>query len=93
MSEQPKPPFTPEEAEISRLIAEAHNLFCKLESQHPDEGREWCDAIHNLQNVLGWRVLRREFPFDFPIAYAGGIYVNPKLAYPDMTVELKNPTT
>jgi len=56
-----KGPFTPEEEEISKLIVEAHNKFMELESTHSSEHEDWVSGIHALQNVLGWRVLRRDY--------------------------------
>jgi hypothetical protein len=43
-------------------ITELHTNFMKLERTHPDEAREWINAIHQLQNVIGWRILRRDYP-------------------------------
>lgn len=61
-----KEPFTPEEKEIMSLIVEAHNKFLELERTHPMEMTEWVDSIHRLQDLLGARVLRRDYPETFP---------------------------
>ncbi len=58
-------PYTPQEREIMNLIVKAHNLFIKEPTTHPDEMRQWVDGIHALQNVLGWRILRRDYPNEF----------------------------
>lgn len=57
-----KKPFTREEKEIMDLIVEAHNKFTELKSTHPSDIIEWIDGMHKLQNVLGGRVLRRDYP-------------------------------
>jgi hypothetical protein len=59
-------PFTKAEGEIMSLIVEAHNKFSALERTHPMEITEWVDAIHRLQDLLGSRVLRRDYPKTFP---------------------------
>ncbi len=65
MEEETKRPFTAQEQEIMDLIVKSHNLFVKLERQHPNEITEWVKCIHDLQNILGWRILRRDYPNDF----------------------------
>lgn len=62
---RPESAFSSSEKKVMNLITDAHNEFVKLSSTHPDEMREWVDGIHALQNVLGWRVLRRDYPNDF----------------------------
>jgi hypothetical protein len=41
---------------------DANDLFVNLEREHPTEGREWAEAIHKLQYLLGMRSLRRDYP-------------------------------
>lgn len=48
------------------LIVKAHNLFSQLETTHFTEMQEWVDAIHQLQHILGMRILRRDYPKVFP---------------------------
>lgn len=55
-------PFTDDEAKVMQHLLEAHQAFILLETTHPDEVREWADGVHTLQNLLGWRVLRRAYP-------------------------------
>jgi hypothetical protein len=55
--------FTSEEQIIMDLIIEAHNLYSKLEKQHPSDLQEWSNSLHQLQQLLGMRILRRDiFP-------------------------------
>ena len=63
---QMKQPFSQDEQAAMDLLVQAHAAFCKLESQHPNEAKEWAQGIHACQNVLGWRVLRRDYPDQFP---------------------------
>lgn len=61
-----KNPFTEKEKIVNEKLMEAFNIFSSLDSQHPDEKREFCDAIHIAQNILAWRILRRDYPKQFP---------------------------
>ena len=58
-------PFTEEEKEIMDLLVQAHNKFVKLNPTHPSDVSDWVNSIHGLQNVLGGRVLRRDYPETF----------------------------
>ncbi len=60
-----KNPFTEKEQKISDLLSEAHNFFIELERTHPMEISEWVSSIHKLQDLLGARVLRRDYPETF----------------------------
>lgn len=60
-----KNPYTKDEKKIMDLLVEAHDRFNKMKRTHPDEMREWVVGIHSLQNVLGWRILRRDYPDEF----------------------------
>ena len=60
-------PYTKIEKEVADNLIKAWNSFCKLERQHTDEIRYFCDGIHNCQSVLGMRILRREYPSVYPI--------------------------
>lgn len=59
-------PFTIEEEEIMRFLTMAHNNFIKLERTHPQEIDEWITSVHRLQDLLGMRILRRDYPETFP---------------------------
>ena len=62
-----KEPYTKIEKEIADNLVKAWNSFCKLERQHPDETRYFCDGIYKCQSVLGMRILRRDYPNVYPI--------------------------
>jgi hypothetical protein len=55
-------PFTKEEEEVMGLLIKAHTLFANLPETHPMEKQEWVLSFHKLQDILGSRVLRRDYP-------------------------------
>ena len=57
-----KNPFTKGEKKIMNTLIKAHNEFSKLEKTHPNEMNDWLCAFHKLQDLLGSRVLRRDYP-------------------------------
>jgi len=60
-----KKPFTDKEQKIMDLLVEAHNNFIELDITHPTEKNEWVSNFHKLQDLLGARVLRRDYPETF----------------------------
>jgi hypothetical protein len=58
-------PFTEKEQKIIDLLVEAHNNFIELDRTHPMEITEWVGSFHKLQDLLGARVLRRDYPETF----------------------------
>ena len=60
-----KKPFTDKEQKIVNLLVEAHNNFIELNRTHPTEMTEWINNFHKLQDLLGARVLRRDYPETF----------------------------
>lgn len=58
--------FTDKEQKIMNLLVEAHNNFLTLDQTHPTETIDWMNGIHKLQDLLGCRVLRRDYPEIFP---------------------------
>jgi len=60
-----KKPFTDKEQKIMDLLVEAHNNFIELDKTHPMEITEWVSNLHKLQDLLGARVLRRDYPETF----------------------------
>ena len=60
-----KEPFTKQEKEIMDLLVEAHNKFMNLQLTHDNELSEWILNFHRLQDLLGARVLRRDYPETF----------------------------
>ncbi len=64
--EEEKQPFTEQEQKIMDLLVEAHNKFIELETTHLMETTEWVSSLHKLQDLLGARILRRDYPNFFP---------------------------
>jgi hypothetical protein len=60
-----KKPFTDKEQKVMDLLTEAHNNFIELDRTHPMEITEWVSNFHKLQDLLGARVLRRDYPGTF----------------------------
>jgi len=59
--------LTEEEQIIMNHLADAWNGFMKLEKQHPCENIDFMSGIHQLQRIIGMRILRREHSDIFPI--------------------------
>lgn len=61
---QPNSPFTQQEETIMSKIVEVNSLFNCLPATygHPSEGDNWVDAVHDLQNILMYRALKRLYP-------------------------------
>tara|TARA_R110000824_G_scaffold378206_1_gene569698 strand:- start:56 stop:250 length:195 start_codon:yes stop_codon:yes gene_type:complete len=58
-------PFTNKEQKIMNLLVEAHHNFIELDRTHSMEITEWVSNFHKLQDLLGARVLRRDYPKTF----------------------------
>lgn len=74
MSEASKPRpdgFTEDEGVVADHLCAAVNAFAKLPRQHPDEARDFCDAIRRLQDLMVVRIVRRDYPLGWP-TYADG---------------------
>jgi hypothetical protein len=54
--------LTSEENEISKLIVDVWDKFTELKQTHLSDIEDVQKAIHQLQNVLGMRTLRRLYP-------------------------------
>jgi len=57
-----KKPFKKKEEKVMNLLIKAHNEFLKLKRTHPSELQEWIAGIHQVQNTLIQRILRRDYP-------------------------------
>ncbi|GEP52368.1 hypothetical protein FNO01nite_30400 [Flavobacterium noncentrifugens] len=55
-----------EEARITKLLTDAHNAFVVLEMTHPSDINDWVNGIHELQKIIGMRILRRDYPETYP---------------------------
>lgn len=54
--------MTDQEKLVISALCLAHNEFVKLPTQHPDDAREWTDAIHRAQQIIMSRVAVRGNP-------------------------------
>lgn len=54
------------EKELLDDITKIHHKYCKLPPTHPRDGEEWERAIHDLQKLIGMRMLRELRPEIFP---------------------------
>jgi len=56
-----------QEEKVLKLLVECWNEFIKLDSQHPDEMRDFCNGVHRCQDIIGMRFARNSRPDLFPI--------------------------
>ena len=56
-----------QEEKVLKLLAICWNEFVKLDTQHPDERRDFCNGIHRCRDILGMRFARDSRPDLFPI--------------------------
>lgn len=54
--------LTEEEHEIMMLLMRAWSKFLHLPSNRLDHQEQFRDAIHQMQQILGMRVLERDYP-------------------------------
>lgn len=59
--------LTDAEGRVMDALCEAANGFSELPVQHPDEPRDFCDAIHRAQDLLAIRIARRHYPKGWPV--------------------------
>ena len=55
------------EEELLKMLCECWNKFKELESQHPSETDDFCNGIHECQDVIALRFARKYRPDIFPI--------------------------
>ena len=60
-------PCTENERRIMDNLAEAFNIFLKMEQTHPSHMSEFVEGIHRCQNVIIHRVVQRDHPDFFPV--------------------------
>ena len=63
--------LTIEEGIIMDNLVDAWNAFIKLPQTHPCEKEDFMNGIHQCQNTLCMRVLRRDYPEGYPIYKKG----------------------
>lgn len=56
--------FTEEEKKTIQLSADLWNSFVALPEQHPSDRVDFCNAIHTIQRILGWRPMMRKGHLD-----------------------------
>ena len=56
-----------QEEKVLRMLADCWNEFVKLDRQHPDEQRDFCDGIHKCQYIIGMRFARENRSDLFPV--------------------------
>jgi len=54
--------LTEQEQLIMDKLSDCHKEILKLELQHPNELQEFVDGIHQIQSIIGLRVIRRCYP-------------------------------
>ncbi len=59
-------PYIETEEKIMEHLAEAYNLFIKLEQTHPSHNRDFSDGIHKAQDLILHRICQRDYPNYFP---------------------------
>jgi hypothetical protein len=58
--------LTEQEGKVMDNLVNAWNEFTKLEKTHPSETNDFMNAIHQCQNTLCMRILRRDYPKGYP---------------------------
>ena len=56
--------FTEEEKKAISLSADLWDAFIALPEQHPDDTKDFRDAIHTIQRIPGWRPMMRKGMLD-----------------------------
>lgn len=54
------------EEEVVACLMEAVDAYAELDVQHPEDEREFIQAIHAAQHIIAVRVARRLFPEGWP---------------------------
>lgn len=63
--------FTETESQCHDLLMDCYRSFLSLPREHPDEMREFVDAVHKIQGVLSMRIVRRAYPQYWPVRKGG----------------------
>jgi hypothetical protein len=54
--------LTESESKCHQHLQNCYGEFLELERQHPDEMRDFVDAVHRIQDLLTIRICRRQYP-------------------------------
>lgn len=58
--------LTEQEGRVMDSLVTAWNEFTKLKTTHPSETNDFMNSIHQCQNILCMRILRRDYPEGYP---------------------------
>lgn len=58
--------ITQKEHDVLTHLAKAYRVFTELEVQHPDDSRDFINALHTCQQLIAVRVARKAAPDMFP---------------------------
>ena len=72
-----------QEEKVLKMLADTWNEFVKLDNQHTDEQRDFCDGIHKCQYIIGMRFARKYREDIFPIKDGSKNAQNNKTAIKD----------
>ncbi len=59
--------LTKQEKRVLIHLTDAWNEFIKLDTQHPEELKDFADGVHKCQYLIGMRIARRVESKIFPI--------------------------
>jgi len=59
--------LTEQEGKVADALVTAWNEFVKLEVTHTSDRPDFVNGIHQCQQILGMRVLQRDYPEGYPI--------------------------
>ena len=54
--------LTPREEKCLHHLSASYGVFLDLPIQHPDDMRDFVDAVHRIQDLIAMRIARRLFP-------------------------------
>ena len=60
-SQMSKSGMTHDEQRCMNHLIEAINIFNRLPNKHPDEQEEFRHAMHRIQDLIAYRIVKRNF--------------------------------
>jgi len=78
--------LTEQEGKVMDSLIDAWNEFNKLSVEHPSDNLDFANAIHQCQQIMGMRILRREHPKGWAVKESKR-YTNLKKCNPMLMVE------
>lgn len=60
-------PYKDTEEEIMNHLADAFNLFARLQQTHPNSLSDFANGIHKCQDIIIHRIVQRDYPKHFPV--------------------------